>query len=97
MATKRDNPRHHKALARGIRQWRESHALEVLDCANLLEITERHMQLLESGQRRPSVDLLMRMANATRRGCRCAMGFQFCPQGCIASPGGLSAPGFAGA
>lgn len=69
MAIKRGNTEDHKSLARGTRQWREAQNLEVPDCADLLGISDRHMEYLESGQRRASVDLLMRMANATRRGC----------------------------
>jgi DNA-binding XRE family transcriptional regulator len=92
MARKRGNPKDHQALARGTRQWRELQELEVADCANMLGITTRHMEYLESGQRRPSVDLMIKTAKVTPAGHCCAMGLEFCPQRKAQAGGGVSAP-----
>ncbi|MCX6899801.1 MAG: helix-turn-helix transcriptional regulator [Verrucomicrobia bacterium] len=92
MAIKRGNPKDRKSLACGTRQWREAQELEVPDCADLLGISDRHLEYLESGQRRASVDLLVRMAKVTRRGCHCPMGYEFCPRRDARTGDGLPAP-----
>lgn len=92
MATKRDDRSGRKKMGKGIRQWRQSHKLSQLACANRLNISHRYIRMLEKDERQPSLDLAIRMAETTERGCMCALGFQFCPQRNAQTGEGVSAP-----
>ena len=55
-----------KSLGATIRLLRESHGLSAVELANSIEVDKSYISLIESGTRKPSVELLNKLAERLR-------------------------------